>query len=169
MGNDIAQDTIHSSETTHDPFRHAAWVPVITMALYLWGGWIVTQNVNIDDDMSSSIFIVSARKHSSALENTVHVFLILTVTSTGSTALYVASRTLFAFAYIVDKEHDSEREKKFKTLSALQKLARLLSMKSKFDVPWAAVLASSFLWWLPFFKYWLTSQDAYLTVRCVFP
>lgn len=155
--------------TAKNPFQYAHWIPIITTFIYLWGGWIVSHNVPWDSEdlpalpwssksggSSKSIFVTSAKKYSDRMGTAVNVLLLLNVASTSSIALYVASRTLFGFAYTYTKTHDADSSRILEVMS-------WLSVKSKFDVPYRAVIVSSWLFWLPFLKY-LPSPDTYLNV-----
>lgn len=155
--------------TAKNPFEHAHWVPIVSTFIYLWGGWIVSHNVSWDDadlpslpwssqsgKSSQSIFVTSAHRKSEEMATGVNVLLFLNVVSTSSTALYVASRTLFGFAYTYTKTHDADSSRILQFMS-------WLSVKSKFDVPYRAVVVSSWLLWLPFLKY-LPSSHMYLNV-----
>lgn len=155
--------------TAKNPFEYAHWVPLIATFIYLWGGWIVSHNIPWDHGLlpslpwssksggsSRSIFVTSAEWYSEGMGTAVNVLLLLNVASTASTALYVAARTLFGFAYTYTKTHDADRSRTLQVMS-------WLSVKSKFDVPYRAVIVSSWLFWLPFLKY-LPSADTYLNV-----
>lgn len=156
----VADEVAGALDTTSsNPFGYATWIPITAMVIYIWGGWIVTQNVGYNETITSSIFVTSAEKYSPAMASALTILLILNVASTSSTALYVASRTLFGVAYTTTKIHEDDMNP-----DRLLKIMALLSRKSKFDVPWVAVLVSSFLGWLPFFKYWLASPSGYLAV-----
>lgn len=158
-------------DTTKDnPFEYAIWVPVAATFIYLWGGWIVSHNVPWDDDSlpalswssksqksGGSIFVTSGERYSETMGTAVTILLLLNVASTSSTALYVASRTLFGFAYNTTTRANDSRFSWFLTAMSW------LSVKSKFDVPYRAVLVSSWLLWLPFLKY-LKSPGTYLSV-----
>lgn len=155
--------------SSDNPFQYAHWVPAVATFIYLWGGWIVSHNISWDSDhlpflpwgsdsggSGGSIFVTCANRFSPRMGAAVNVLLLINVASTSSTALYVATRTLFGFAYSYTKTYDSESGITMKVMS-------WLSVKSKFDVPYRAVLVSSWLLWLPFLKY-LPSPDMYLNV-----
>lgn len=155
--------------SSDNPFQYAHWVPAVATFIYLWGGWIVSHNISWDSALlpslpwgsdsggsGGSIFVTSAKRFSPRMGTAVNVLLLLNVASTSSTALYVATRTLFGFAYNYTKTHDAESGLIIKVMS-------WLSVKSKFDVPYRAVIVSSWLLWLPFLKY-LPSPDTYLNV-----
>ena len=160
---------ILNTTSSDNPFQYAHWVPAVATFIYLWGGWIVSHNISWDSRLlpsfswssdsggsGGSIFVTSANKSSPRMGTAVNVLLLLNVASTSSTALYVATRTLFGFAYNYIKTHDAESGLIIKVMS-------WLSVKSKFDVPYRAVIVSSWLLWLPFLKY-LPSPDTYLNV-----
>lgn len=157
--------------TANNPFKFIVWIPIVATVTYVWGGWIVSQNVGRDNPClpvllgqtpsscgSTSIFFISANDYhhnadqntstntSTQMGNAITILLLISVSSTSSTALYVATRTLFGFAYTETKRHPGEQGPFFKTMS-------FLSKKSKFDVPYRAVLASAWLLGLPFLKY----------------
>ncbi|KAH8671490.1 amino acid permease-domain-containing protein [Xylariales sp. PMI_506] len=144
-----------------DIFRGPArWVPIVACFLYIWNSWSVTSNVdwadshlpnlNATSTTGSSIFVVAAEKKSSSLATAITALLIINLCSTSSTSLYIASRTLFGMAYTVRKAYESND----KSGMSRVRVARLLSKKNQFDVPWVAVMASS-LWivWYPFITY----------------
>jgi yeast amino acid transporter len=147
---------------TCDPFHlPAVLVPVTAMFIYLWGGWIVTQNVEWNDERlpkwiksnnDDSVFVLSAKQYSPWLGKGLTVLLVINVLSTSSTALFVASRTLFGLTRDLDT----------RTLDPWLRWLAVFGQKSKYDVPWPAVLASSWLIWVPFLKY--LAQNTFETV-----
>lgn len=158
-----------------NPFEYAIWVPIAATFIYLWGGWIVTHNVAWNDSRlpgwssgshqsSGSIFVTSGGMYSGAMEQAVTVLLLLNVASTSSSALYVASRTLFGLAFNTAKAgKDNSRYRWYFCIMCW------LSVKSKFDVPYRAIFLSWVILssWLPFLKY-LKSPDHYLDVSDIF-
>ncbi|ETS78431.1 hypothetical protein PFICI_10493 [Pestalotiopsis fici W106-1] len=139
------------------------YVPIVSAVFYLWSAWVVMQNVAWDDpsqptlagdkkeDWSSSIFINSAKmSHVQGLDTALSIVLIINIASTSSTALYVASRTLFGLTFTISKEMNPDAQGWRKWWLYLMKF---LSRKSKFDVPYVAVLVSAWGLILPFLKY----------------
>jgi amino acid transporter len=166
------------------PFQSPArYVPIVSAVLYLWGAWIVTQNVAWDDPSqpslagsssgwSSSIFINSARKSSvPGLDRALTGLLIVNIASTSSTALYVASRTLFGLTFTISKDMERKPPSELWRKRWLD-FMKLLSRKSKFDVPYIAVLVSAWGLILPFLKYakgnsYLTVSNIYAALTCI--
>ncbi|KAI0136670.1 amino acid permease-domain-containing protein [Xylariales sp. AK1849] len=152
-------------DRTGEIFRGPALlVPLVATLIYVWAGWSVTQNINWDDPQlpslnwfssdGSSIFVDVGRNYdpptttsTSRLGNALTTLLIINVFSTSSTALFISSRTLFGLAYTLRKRHHDKPHVWW------VRIARILSKKNKFDVPWVAVLVSAWLWWLPFTRY----------------
>lgn len=166
-------DSVLLDTTTDNPFEYAIWVPVAATFIYLWGGWMVSHNIAWNDSRlpglgsgshqsSGSIFVTSGGMYSGVMEQAVTVLLMLNVASTSSSALYVASRTLFGFAY-----NTAKAGKQNSRFAWYFEMMCRLSVKSKFDVPYRAVFASSWLFWLPFLKY-SKSPDLYLNVSNTF-
>ncbi|KAI1344881.1 amino acid permease-domain-containing protein [Xylariaceae sp. FL0016] len=167
---DLDDERPVTSSRAKYPFRGPAIsVPLIATVAYLWGGWIVSENVNWDNknlpdlqwtrpssdrDGSNDIFIIAASAVSDRLAYTITALLILMVAFTSVAALYVSSRTLFGFAYTIAKRHENEPRVWW------LKVARFVAEKNKFDVPWIAVLVSAWLFWLPFLRYWLKGQSS---------
>lgn len=160
---DDGEDTQTLNMARKDPFAYAMWVPIVATVVYVWGGWIVSQNIGWNDERlptlewareppngtSSSVFVTSAAKSkfSHHLPTAMTSLLILHVVSTSSSVLYVASRTLFGFAYTISKRLQGKRR------TWRYKVASKLATTNKFDVPYVAVLTSSWLFWFPFLKY----------------
>ncbi|EXJ84923.1 hypothetical protein A1O3_05598 [Capronia epimyces CBS 606.96] len=185
------------AQTPHldqSPFSGPAWlVPLTTTLLYLWGGWIVTENVassnpslagigltttanasasaNADDKLNStltsateaenratmgSIFIIAA-SFSKPLETGLRILLILNVVLTSSTALYIASRTLYALGMrhsgVLDGTNAAPRPGGKQRLPRLQEFPHLLIWKNKFQVPFMAVLMSVWPFIVAFLRY----------------
>lgn len=141
---------------------------------YTFGGaWAVTQNVAWDDQSqpslagsspgwSSSIFINSAKKSNvPGLDRALTGLLIINIASCSSTALYVASRTLFGLTFTISKEMELNPPSQAWRKRWLS-LMHFLSRKSKFDVPYVAVLISAWGLVLPFLKY--VHGNSYLKV-----
>lgn len=155
-----------------DPFAYAMWVPVVVTAVYVWGGWIVSQNIRWDDprlptlewgvappvNASISPFVNSAMdsRFRRQLPDALSSLLVLHVVSTSSSVLYVAARTLFGFAYTTSVRLEGRRR------TWRYKVASRLAAKNKFDVPYVAVLVSAWLFWFPFLKY--TSRRSFNAV-----
>jgi amino acid permease len=159
--------TTNATKTTivnrKDPFGYAMWIPTTVTVVYVWGGWIVSQNIRWDDERlptlewgaavpkgaSISPFINSAADSgfSKHLPKTLTSLLVLHVISTSSSVLYVAARTLFGFAYTTSNRLAGHRR------TWRYRVASWLAAKNKFDVPYVAVLVSAWLFWLPFLKY----------------
>lgn len=169
--------TANATKTTivnrKDPFAYAMWIPTTVTVVYVWGGWIVSQNIRWDDERlptlewgaavpkgaSISPFINSAADSgfSKHLPKTLTSLLVLHVISTSSSVLYVAARTLFGFAYTTSNRLAGQRR------TWRYRVASWLAAKNKFDVPYVAVLVSAWLFWLPFLKY--TSRRSFNSVR----
>lgn len=169
-----------------DPFKAPAiLVPLTATIVYTWGGWIVTQNLASCDTRlpslawnaprapktdtgststidSNSIFVLSAANETSGAAIAVTAFLILNLISTSSTALFVASRSLFGLATrLSSTPQNGEPETIFENLKEIFKrprwlldiAARFLARKNQFDVPYAAVWGSCWLFWVPTLRY----------------
>lgn len=141
--------------------RPAVLVPIIAMVTYVASGWIVTENIDWTDDRlptldgrtnaSHSSFINSARDRSEVLGAVVTVFMIVIAASTAATTLYVASRALYGMALI----HSGKTDGTSGIINRVQnKVFSLLSSKSRFNVPWIAVLVSALIpSFFPFMKH----------------
>lgn len=137
---------------TGDIFRRPAMlVPLVATFIYIWGGWSVMQNVDSSDPNlpslvwdgpgGTSIFVeVANNDHNEGLSKSLTALLIVNLFSTSSTALYIASRTLYGMAYTSLKKRRS-------------KIAGWLAKTTKHGVPWISVLVSAWLFWLPFIRY----------------
>jgi hypothetical protein len=181
------RDSLPISENDlEDPFKlPAILVPLTATAIYTWGGWIVTQNIascdkrlpslawdtpglSKDDNgiaytiQSSSIFVLSAGNKSPTLATGVTALLIVNLISTSSTALFVASRSLFGLATRFSTvPHNQEPKTLLENLKEIkqnprwgfQVLVRLLAKKNQFDVPYWAVWGSCWLFWVPTLRY----------------
>lgn len=168
---DVPQRPAPSVNDDYNPFKGILWVPFVVTCFYIWGGWIVSQNVVWDDERlfklkgsSDSIFVFSALdfdnhgaaynsceyNSSSPLSRAIAGLLIINLVSTSSTVLYVASRTLFGLAYAKVRKAEA---KPIQRQTMLLWIARKLARTSDFNVPFVAVLASTFLLFLPFIKY----------------
>lgn len=169
---EASQEPPMPTTTNKNPFSYAMWVPTVVTLVYVWGGWIVSQNINWEDDRlptlewgtalpegaSSSPFVNSANdsKFSRHLPIAMTSLLILHVVSTTSSILYVASRTLFGFAYTASIRLAGRRRTwRYKVVSTL-------ATKNHFDVPYVAILVSAWLFWVPFLKY--TSRRSFNSV-----
>ncbi|CAH0040896.1 unnamed protein product [Clonostachys rhizophaga] len=166
-----------SSTKLKDPFEFSLWVPMVTTVIYVWGGWIVSENIYWNDERlpasvwsdgkttpngeSRSIFVIANKDSGSANSATTSTaltaFLIVHVLSTSTSSLYVASRTLFGLAYT------SVKSRGHTETTLLSRFLDILVRKSKFDVPYVAILVSAWLCWLPFLKYGF--KAAFLDVR----
>lgn len=90
-------------------------VPFIATLLYTWGGWLISANVTIadvaqfrfgdssflDDDglpRASSIFVHQAHKFDMDLGTVLLVVMAISLISTSTATLYVASRALYSLA-----------------------------------------------------------------------
>lgn len=161
---DDSQDTPVLNFARKDPFAYAMWIPIVVTVVYVWGGWMVSQNIGWDDDRlptlkwgnsrpkgkhSISPFVNSAAdsRFSDHLPTVLTTLLIFHVVSTSSSVLYVASRTLFGFAYTTSNRLKGRRR------TWRYNVASKLASKNKFDVPYVAVLVSAWLFWFPFLKY----------------
>jgi hypothetical protein len=158
-----------------DIFRRPAMlIPLVATFIYIWGGWSVTQDIDYNDPNlpsllwnsteGASIFVDVAANYADSgnqtngtsaltsnmdgqpLAKSLTALLIVNVFSTSSTALYIASRTLYGMAYTIQKNKETSR-------LWWVDVARVMSRKNKFDVPWVSVLMSAWLFWLPFVRY----------------
>ncbi|KAH7307987.1 amino acid permease-domain-containing protein [Stachybotrys elegans] len=162
-----------ANSLNHNPFQYAKWVPPLVTLIYVWGGWIASQNIRWDDPRlpslswthpdtsathsstdSNSLFVIIAdnRYSEDFMPRALTFLIIINVASTSSTALYVASRTIFGLAYNTVKPGGLPRRR--------TKIVDVLVRKSKFDVPYMAIIASAWLVWLPFTRY--PSEDTFL-------
>ncbi|CAI6094537.1 unnamed protein product [Clonostachys chloroleuca] len=109
-----------------DPFKFSLWVPIVTTVIYVWGGWIVSENIYWKDARlpasvwsdgktapkgeSRSVFVIANKDSGSAdsamTSNALTALLIVHVLSTSTSSLYVASRTLFGLAYTSVKSRE---------------------------------------------------------------
>lgn len=151
-----------------DPFsRPAALVPIIATLLYTFGAYFVTANVAWNDgrlpnlsgtspspavEGGGSIFLIAAGDWSPGLEKSLNAFIIVNVASTSSTALYIASRSLFGLALVLSGHFEGTAD--IPNRSPLEKGFCWLVRKNRFHVPQRAVLVSG-LWTvcIPFFRY----------------
>ncbi|ETN38955.1 uncharacterized protein HMPREF1541_06997 [Cyphellophora europaea CBS 101466] len=153
------------------PFSGPAWlVPLTTTLIYLWGGWIVTENVvpnqstttqvsinnvqttgsvqnlnlsAIEPGISPFVTAASSLDSLKGLDTVLKALLTLNVVLTSSTALYIASRTL----YTIGMRHSGQYlgTAPDKNSSLIQKFPQLLIWKNKFQVPHMAVILSILL------------------------
>ncbi|KAI9737190.1 MAG: hypothetical protein M1834_000783 [Cirrosporium novae-zelandiae] len=143
-------------------------VPAILTVIYTLGGWIITQNLPWNDDRlprwswdtavnenSLSLFVISAGDETKTLAKAVTALLIINTMGTSSTALFIASRTLYALTKDLANESSGlESRDSYFRIRPLNKFLKLLGRKSAYDVPYAAVLASGPIFiYLPLLKY----------------
>ncbi|KAL6407547.1 putative amino acid transporter [Ilyonectria robusta] len=123
----VLDTDIRSSESTsNNPFELASLLPLVITVIYMWAGWIVTQNVswksvslpslewtdNSDPcNADISIFVMSADKlhKKGVLANFLTGLLITNIASTSGAALYIASRTLFGYTSAYARKHKDAR------------------------------------------------------------
>lgn len=184
----LVKDSVANPRSENDfenPFEvPAILVPLTATLIYTWGGWVVTQNIascdkrlpslawntprSTSDDtgspyttQSDSIFVLSAGIMSPDYETAVTALLIVNLISTSSTALFVASRSLFGLATRFPKpSREQESNKHFRWIS--EKLAK----KNQFDVPYRAVWISGWLFWVPFLRF--RSPKLAIVVSCIY-
>jgi amino acid permease len=157
--------------------RPAMLVPVLTTTLYILLGWIVMENISWTDERlptldgrsnaSHSVFILSARDYSETLGNIVAFLMIVIAVSTSTTTLLLASRSLFGMALIHSGYPDATVGASCRS-AFIKRMFLFLSRKSKFNVPWVAVLLPSLAPGLLSFI-WFIWPDAIGPVRTIGP
>ncbi|KAH7120582.1 amino acid permease-domain-containing protein [Dactylonectria macrodidyma] len=160
VSDDIGDPGNSQQGIIENPFELASFLPIVITIIYLWGGWIVSQNVSwMSDSLPSlewtddsqpcnadiSIFVISADKLSrkGTLPNALTGLLIINIASTSGAALYIASRTLYGFTSAFVRDHKNEQ-------GVMIFFARVLSLTTSWGVPWVSVLASVWMSFLPF-------------------
>jgi amino acid transporter len=156
--NPLQRDQRRQTPGAGDVFRlPAILVPIVAAFIYIWASWSVTQNIDFRDSSlpslewaqpnGTSIFIAATDKDNNpGLSKALTALLIVQLFSTSSTALYIASRTLYGIAYIVLR-------KRGPTGPWPVQIAWRLTRTTKQGVPWVSVLISAWLFWLPFTRY----------------
>ncbi|KAH6974968.1 amino acid permease-domain-containing protein [Ilyonectria sp. MPI-CAGE-AT-0026] len=157
----VLDTDIGSSESTsNNPFELASLLPLVITVIYMWAGWIVTQNVswksvslpslewtdNSDPcNADISIFVMSADKlhKKGVLANFLTGLLIINIASTSGAALYIASRALFGYTSAYARNHKDARGRRIW-------IARKLSITTSWGVPWVSVSASVWMFFLLF-------------------
>jgi len=139
----------------------AVYISFLTACLYVLAGFLVTLNLNWDNEQlprmswikvketnenprgttASAFVLVAEISKIPGLAGTVNFFLIFTALTCANTNLYVASRTLFSLTRVLDGGPDQPLYTRF---------LALLGKTNKRKVPVRALLASCIFAWVPF-------------------